>query len=85
MASSPSDKSISLCEAMAELLREKRMEAGLSLTDVAAASGLTRQMVGFVEKGTRDPSLHTVAKLAVALKTSPSLLLRKAERRCSFK
>ncbi len=69
---------------MAEILREKRLKAGLSMTDVAAGSGLARQMVGFVEKGARVPSLDTLAKLAIALKIKPSELLEEAETRCQF-
>ncbi len=60
------------------------MAVGLSMTEVASASSLTRQMVGFVEKGARVPSVDTLAKLAVALETSPAKLLAEAERRCSF-
>ena len=80
----PADKSESLSKAVASLLLERRLAAGFSMTDVAATSGLTRQMVGFVEKGSRNPSIDTLTKLAIALKTSPSVLLREAEKRCSF-
>ena len=78
------DKTSSLCKAVATILMEKRLAAGLSMTEMALAASLTRQMVGFVEKGTRVPSLDTFARLAIALKTSPSALLGEAEKRCSF-
>ncbi len=80
----PAEKSKALCHAMAAILREKRLSAELSLTKMAELSGLTRQMVGFVEKGSRVPSLDTLAKLAIALGTSPSSLLRDAEKRSRF-
>ena len=73
-----------MSEAVAEILRERRLAAGLSLTDVAQRAGLTRQMVGFVEKGTRVPSLHTFARLAVGLGMSPSALLQEAETKAGF-
>ncbi len=84
MSKSPSFQSKALCDAMAGLLKEKRLKAGLSMTDVAESSGLARQMVGFVEKGARVPSLDTLAKLAIALKMNPSELLEEAEARCKF-
>jgi len=69
---------------MATLLKERRIAAGLSLTQVAELSGITRQMVSFVEKGYRVPSLDTLAKLSFALKAPPSELLKDAESRSRF-
>ncbi|MFN0126912.1 MAG: helix-turn-helix domain-containing protein [Verrucomicrobiales bacterium] len=73
-----------LSKAVAGILRERRLAAGLTLTDVAQRAGLTRQMVGFVEKGTRIPSLHTFARLAVGLGVSPAALLQEAEAKAGF-
>lgn len=80
----PTEKSRFLCEALAEILREKRLAAGLSLTKAEELAGVTRQMISFVEKGTREPSVVILAKLAHALKTMPSALLMEAEKRSKF-
>jgi transcriptional regulator with XRE-family HTH domain len=79
------DKTQALCHAMAEILLERRLAAELTLTRMAELSGLTRQMVAFVEKGTRVPSLDTLAKLSIALSSPPSELLQEAEKRCRFR
>ncbi|MEI6534052.1 MAG: helix-turn-helix transcriptional regulator [Verrucomicrobiaceae bacterium] len=82
---SPADKSKALCQALAEILREKRLAAGLSLTQMEDIADVTRQMISFVEKGSRAPSLVILAKLAQALRLPPSALLKEAEKRSRFR
>ncbi len=81
----PADKSKSLCQALAAIVREKRLAAGLSLTKMEELADVSRQMISFVEKGSRAPSLVILAKIAQALNTLPSALLKEAERRCRFR
>ena len=75
----PSDKSRRLCSAIAHVLLAHREAHGFSLTKLAELSGLTRQMIRFVEQGKRVPTVDTLAKLAVALGVTPSALLAEAE------
>ena len=53
---------------LVDQLRHERERKGLSLTDVADRSGLTRAMVSKLENG-RDPNptLDTLARYALAL------------------
>ena len=54
------------------------------MTQLAELSGLTRQMIGFVEQSKRIPTVDTLAKLAVALGITPSAILAEAEQACRF-
>jgi len=50
-----------------ERVRLLRKERGLSLRQLAEATGLSAALLSQVERGTTDPSLSTVRKLAVVL------------------
>lgn len=80
----PSDKSRPLCSAVAQVLLAHREAHGFTLTKLAELSGLTRQMIRFVEQGKRVPTVDTLAKLAVALGVTPSAILAEAEGAISF-
>ncbi len=56
-------------------LRELRQRAGLSQEDLAYRAGLHRTYVSDVERGTRNVSLVTVARLAAALRLNASELV----------
>jgi transcriptional regulator with XRE-family HTH domain len=60
------------------LLRQERERQGLSMTEVAERAGLSQQMVSYVERGMRNPTLDTLLRMAQALETDPSELLRVA-------
>ena len=60
------------------MLREEREHQGLSKYAVAERSGLSEQMVGYVERGLRHPSLETVVRLASALDIDLGDLIKKA-------
>jgi DNA-binding XRE family transcriptional regulator len=56
------------CRAAVDQLREAREKLGLSLTDVAASSGLTRSAVSKLENHhTVNPTLATLLRYAAAL------------------
>lgn len=55
-------------------LRRRRTELGLSQEEFAARAGLHRTYVADVERGARNVSLESIAKLAHALDISISAL-----------
>ena len=62
-----------------EVLRRRREAARLSQENLAADAGLHRNYVGLLERGQRVPSILVVEKLAAALGTSMSSLMRSVE------
>lgn len=51
-----------------EVLRQERERKGLSLTEVAERSGLTRAMLSKLENGRNpNPTLDTLARYALAM------------------
>jgi transcriptional regulator with XRE-family HTH domain len=69
-----------MCSHVARLFREERQRQNLSLNALAARAGLSRQMVTFVEKEERNPSLDTVLRLSSALGIKFEELLKQARR-----
>ena len=54
-------------------LRKKRVDARLSVAELAEKSGITRQTIAAVESGrVEDPNTETLIKLADALGCEPS-------------
>ena len=60
-------------------MRSKRCELGISQEELAGRSGLHRTYISDVERGTRNPSLESIRRLAVALELSVSALLQRAD------
>jgi transcriptional regulator with XRE-family HTH domain len=58
-----------------------REKSHLSMTALAAKAGLSQQMVSFVERGTRNPTLETLLRLSQALGVPLGKLITKAERK----
>jgi transcriptional regulator with XRE-family HTH domain len=48
-------------------LRVQRIKQGLSMNRVAKMAGLSQQMVSYVERGMRHPTLDTLLRIADAL------------------
>jgi transcriptional regulator with XRE-family HTH domain len=48
-------------------LRRLRVEKGISQDDLALIAGVERAYVGHLERGTRNPTIATLEKLAIAL------------------
>jgi transcriptional regulator with XRE-family HTH domain len=78
------DKSRDLCVEIARVLLERREACGFSQTKLAELSGLTRQMISFVEQSRRIPTVDTLARLARPLGVTPSVILSEAEKACRF-
>ncbi len=69
-----------ICAAVARILQEERIKRGLSLTGVASAAGLSRQMISFVEQETRNPTLDTVLRICAAMDLDFEAVLKRAKR-----
>jgi transcriptional regulator with XRE-family HTH domain len=69
-----------VCTAVAHILQEEREKRGLTLTAVAAAAGLSRQMISFVEQETRNPTLDTVLRICDAIGIDFEAVLKRANR-----
>lgn len=65
---------------MARLLREERTKQQLSLNELARRAGLSQQMVSYVEREMRTPTLETLLRLADALEIDLWKLIRKASK-----
>lgn len=63
------DKS-GLLKEVGRRLKELRQSVGLSQSALSAKCGLARNYVGLVERGVRNPTLVSLARLAEALDVS---------------
>jgi transcriptional regulator with XRE-family HTH domain len=74
--------SVKSCEVVsaevARLLREERAKRKLSLNELSAKAGLSRQMVSYIEQEKRNPSLDTLLRLSWALKINLDDVIRRA-------
>ena len=59
-------------------VRRHRQLAGMSQEELSLESGLKRSYVSDLERGTRNPSVRALGRLAVALKIEPSVLLERS-------
>lgn len=50
-----------------EVVRELRQDRGISQENLAAAAGVDRAYMGGIERGLRNPSLTTIARVARGL------------------
>ncbi|MDP3072810.1 MAG: helix-turn-helix transcriptional regulator [Opitutaceae bacterium] len=64
---------------MARLLAEERTHRGLSMSAVAERAGLSQQMVSYVERGMRNPTLDTLVRIADALELDLADVLQRAQ------
>lgn len=68
-----------LNELIGENLKRLRSEAGLSLDAVARLSGVSKSMLGQVERGEVNPTISTLWRIANGLKVSFSSLVTRAK------
>jgi transcriptional regulator with XRE-family HTH domain len=61
------------------LLREEREQRGLSMYVLAKRSGLSQPMIGYVERGLRNPTLETILRMADALELDFAELVTRAQ------
>lgn len=55
-------------------LKEEREKAQLSQLELSLRSGVSQNMITYVETGKRTPTLTTILKLCLALGISPAVL-----------
>ena len=60
-----------------ERLRQEREKLHLSQLELSFEAGVSQNMVAYIEKGKRTPSLTTLLKLCNALKIDPAALFLK--------
>ena len=65
-----------ICAATGERIRKLRRAKGWRQIDLAEQSGVHEVHISDLERGTREPGLRTLSKIALALGTSISELLR---------
>jgi transcriptional regulator with XRE-family HTH domain len=69
-----------IATAFATVLRTERLAKDLSQEDLAHEAGLHRTYVGLIERGLRNPTITATHRIAVALGTTLSHLIREAEK-----
>jgi transcriptional regulator with XRE-family HTH domain len=74
-------ESRTLGEAVGAELTRLRVARGWSQQQLADKLGYTERYIGQLERGTKSPTLRTLADLAKSFEIEPSTLLRSAERR----
>jgi transcriptional regulator with XRE-family HTH domain len=67
--------------AFGQVVREIRLEAGISQEDLAYRSNLERAHVGRIERGENQPTLWVILKLAEGLKVPPGVLVNQTMER----
>lgn len=60
-------------------LRRRRLEAGITQEQLALGAGVGRVYVSWLESGKRQPTFHTIVKLAASLGCPAGLLVSEAE------
>ncbi len=68
-----------LAIAFGKVIREMRLDAGLTQEQLGLEAGLRRTFVSLLELGQQLPSLTTLFKIAQALGVQPSEIVRRTE------
>lgn len=72
----------SINSVVSENLKKLREQKKLSLAEVSRLSGVSKSMLGQIERGEVSPTISTVWKIANGLKVSFSQLLTRPEEEC---
>jgi transcriptional regulator with XRE-family HTH domain len=75
------DEIVQVQKECAKLLMEHRLRKGLSMTALAAKAGVSQQMVSFIERGKRKPTLDVLLRICFAMQISLAEVLEKALRK----
>jgi len=71
---------VPLSQRFGEVVRTKRLQAGLSQEHLAEQAELHSTYIGLIERGLRNPTLDTAARIARALNASLSELITTSEK-----
>lgn len=52
---------------VARLLKDERTRRQISMTQIAQQSGLSQQMISYIERGMRSPTLETLLRISAVL------------------
>jgi len=69
-----------ICSQVSRIFREERCKRGLSMTVTAQRAGLSQQMVSYVERGLRNPTLDTMLRISDALDVDLASVIRRASK-----
>ena len=72
-------------KAFGEVVRARRLKAGLSQETLALECDLHRTFISLLERGVRQPSLETIFRLAERLGVRPQRLVAAVEERLGTK
>lgn len=61
-----------------EVIRERRLELGMSTVDLAARAGISLRALGYIERGESWPRLDNAARIAAALGVAVDALIPEA-------
>lgn len=67
-----------VCARIAAILHEERVAKNLSMTRVAEGAALSRQMVSYVEKGLRIPTVDTLLRITRVLEIDAADVISRA-------
>jgi len=67
-----------VCSRVVKILRQEREKRGLSMNFVAERAGLSQQMVSYVEREMRNPTLETLLRISAALEIDFATVMRQA-------
>ena len=69
-----------VCSRVAAILREERERRGISMTILAEQAGLSQQMVSYVEREMRNPTLDTLLRITGVLGIELSQVVARASK-----
>jgi transcriptional regulator with XRE-family HTH domain len=75
-----SKKRTVICSEVAKILQAERKRRQLSMTTLAAKAGLSQQMVSYVERGMRNPTLETLLRITDALDMDLAKVIARASK-----
>ena len=69
-----------VCTEVANVLRLEREKQELSMSVVAERAGISQQMVSYVERGMRIPTLETLVRMCAALEVELADVIKRGEK-----
>jgi len=72
-----------VCQEVARILREERLKRGLSMTALAEKAGLSQQIVSYIERQMRNPTLDTLLRITGVLAIDLDEVIKRARQGCN--